>query len=282
MNEIHCLDETLDINSTQLYQLIIQVSLDGFCFSLLNSINKKYIALKYFPLPPNIADEVIYEKIEEILNKEELLNQSYKSAQTLYLSPKYTLIPNEFYSTAAIKKIFKLNHPLNALDEIHYNEIKPLNAKLLFSIPNQIANPIYQHFSNVKFYHHSSPLLYYTLNQQNKDNQLRININGQFFDLIICEGQDLKMQNTFIYKTPEDILYYIMYSLKAINILPEKANINCSGFASKSGEIIKLLKQYFPNIKFQTPDSKYIYSYTFNKIPSHTFVNLLNLPSCEL
>ena len=113
MNEILCVDETLDINSTSLYNLSIQVSLDGFCFSIFNSVNKKYIVLKYIPYPNNISNEVIFEKIEETLKKEELLNLTYKSVNAIYLSPKYTLVPEEFFDVESHRSLF-----MNTVDAI--------------------------------------------------------------------------------------------------------------------------------------------------------------------
>ncbi|MBN2519636.1 MAG: DUF3822 family protein [Bacteroidales bacterium] len=281
MNEINCLDETLDISSTSLYHLSLQISMDGFCYAIHNSINKKYIALKYIPFPPNISDEVIYEKIEEVLNKEEFLKQNYKTVKSIYLSPKYTLIPDEFFNEKSIKEFYELNHYLSDLDEIHYNQINSLNAKLIFSIPSQIGNSLYNNFQKIKYFHHATTLISNTLKNQLKGPVIRLNVNDNFFDLLIINENKLKLHNTFLYKTSNDIAYYLMYSLNSLNIDTAKTNIICSGFISKSGAIIKTLKQYFPVIKFQTPDTDFVYSYTFNKIPSHTFVNLLNLHTCE-
>ena len=41
-------DETLDINSTENYELSVQVSPDGFPFCLLDTIRNKYVLLRSF------------------------------------------------------------------------------------------------------------------------------------------------------------------------------------------------------------------------------------------
>jgi len=56
MNDIRFLDEALDINKTITYHLSIQAGLDGFSFVIFDPSRNKFIALKHYGFPEEIAE----------------------------------------------------------------------------------------------------------------------------------------------------------------------------------------------------------------------------------
>lgn len=283
MENIQCIDETLDLNSTNLYHLSIQVSLDGFSFCILNSVNNKFIVLKHFPFDYKINPDIIFEKVERIISKEELLNKKYKSVNAIYKSRKYTIIPSELFEIKNAKLYFENNHILSDLDELHYFKLKSIEATTLFAIPNQIANPIVNKFEDCKIYHHIYPLIEEALKAslQNPDNKfIYLNINNSYFDIISVLGGKLLMHNSFKYVTDNDILYYILFIIKQLNWNVSELNLQVIGNISKNKSIYKLLSSQFDHTKIIQLDKNYIYSYKLNNINTNEFNNLLKLNSC--
>lgn len=283
MNEIYCIDETFDINSTGSYHLSIQVSFDGLSFCILNTINNKYILLKRY-LFPDISEEVIYEKIEKLLDEDEFLNLQYKSISALYQSGKYTIIPSKLFEPEKARHFYELNFKLSDLEEIHYSKLKNLDAFLLFSVPSQITNPLIRKFNKIKFYHHSHPLIDEALTYT-RMHLLYTYFFAQFddknLDIVVVSKGKLLFHNSFRNLSPQNVLFYLFYIIKQYNLDKKQVQIMLSGDITKSSEAFKLLNKYFQQIKFQLPKKEFVYSYTFNKIPGHTFINLLNLFSCE-
>ena len=60
-------DETLDINSTENYELSVQVSPDGFAFCLLDTIRNKFVLIRSFEPEENKYFNA--DKVNEILDQ---------------------------------------------------------------------------------------------------------------------------------------------------------------------------------------------------------------------
>ena len=64
-------DETLDINSTENYELSIQISPDGFSFCLLDIIRNKFVLIRAFEPVEN--KQFNSQKLNEILSQDDFL-----------------------------------------------------------------------------------------------------------------------------------------------------------------------------------------------------------------
>ena len=88
-------DETLDINSTENYELSIQVSFDGLSFCLLDAIRNKYVLIRVFE--PEENKYYSSDNIKELFIKDDFLLKRYKSVRLIMPSPKFTLVPAPLY-----------------------------------------------------------------------------------------------------------------------------------------------------------------------------------------
>ncbi|MCJ7446075.1 MAG: DUF3822 family protein [Bacteroidales bacterium] len=84
-------DETLDINSTDNYELSVQLSPDGFHFCILDAIRNKYILLR--SSEPDDNKYFTPDKINDIISKDDFLTRRYKKVNIVLPSPKFTLVP---------------------------------------------------------------------------------------------------------------------------------------------------------------------------------------------
>ncbi len=101
-------DETLDINSTEIYELSVQVSPDGLSFCVLDTIRNKYVLIRSFE-----PDESKYYNagiVSDIINSDDFLTKKYKKVRVVIPSSKFTLVPAPLYDPAKKDEYFILNH----------------------------------------------------------------------------------------------------------------------------------------------------------------------------
>lgn len=281
-DEISLIDETLNIHSGENYHLSIQVSLDGFSFSILNDINNKYIFFKYLPIDPNLQPKLRYEKIENILNGEEILKQSpYKSVKCMYLSRKNIQVPKDYFDEQYIKTYYESTFTLEELEELHYNEIRELNFMSVFSFPNQISNLILNRFKNATFYHHTTPLFNRIMPAIKTDGEtLLLFLGSSFMNVFILKNNALLLENSFAYRNHMDIAYYCMACIQQLKVNTHQLQVLIQGDVKISNELTSVLEQYIPKMEFLKRPADHLYSYTFYRLPSYRFANLLSLPLC--
>lgn len=282
MQNFAFVDETLDINITQSYYLSIQVSLNGLSFCILDPVRNKYIALSHQNFENDLAFDDLLNTIENIIKKDDLLSHSYKSTKLIWLSNKNTFIPNSYFNKKNLKKYFEFNQKLDDLDEIHFKELKYVNAYSIFIVPNQIANIFIKQFPDLNFYNQQIPFIEHTLFKYHSESKkVFVNVNDEFIDLSITENGKLLLYNNFVYKTESDMIYFIMYVFDQFNLNTENTELILSGFIDKKASIYSKLKGFISHMRFNKLSEDFSYSYTFNQVPPQSFTNLFNLHLCE-
>lgn len=282
MQDFAFVDETLDINLTQSYFMSIQVNLDGLSFCILDPIREKYIAFSNINFNKEITENDFYNALEDLLAKNELLQQSYKHVKIIWLSNKNTLIPTSYFKKENLKKYFEFNQRLEELDEIHFTELKYIDAYSIFTIPNLAANIFTRQYPKVNFYNQQSPFVENILFKHHSNTKkVFAHINSDFIDITIIENGKLLLYNNFAYKSENDIIYFILYVFDQFNLNNQETELILSGIIAKESKLYSQLSEFISHIKLDKPNEDFSYSYTFKKVPQHSFTNLFNLQLCE-
>lgn len=273
-------DETLDINSTRNYSLSLQLGVDGVSFAVMDNLRAKYILLRSFE--PENGLRFSIDEVKEILMKDDFLAKKYHSVKIILNSTKFTLVPAPLYEPEKRETFFKLNHILEDDGEIIVNRVRFPDAFLLFSV-----NKSFRQLAEVLLpgqvpYHFLKPLLvnvnHYGNNQSKSYLHLHV-LKGSIVVLAVVNGV-LKYCNCFEYKSPEDLLYYLLNVYKALGISVETP-VHCSGGIMKHDETYSLISSYIKDLFFINPVGNFTYSYLFDDANTHKFINLFSLASCE-
>ena len=281
--EFEFLDETLDLNSTSNYHLSIQVGLDGFSFCILNPTSNKYIALKNYPNLSNGSEAINADWIRTILNNDEFLNRNYKSVALVFVSCNSTIVPDPLFKKENLKDYFDFNLDLPETDEIYCSKIERTDSWTLFPAQKDIIEILTGQYKNLKIFHQSVPFINNILSKtKNSPNntQAFIHLYGKFFDMAIIENQKLKLYNCYSYRHVNDLLYYILYAFDQLKLPADSTSMVLSGKVTRQSSFYENLRRYVKKIDFAGLDPFFKYSYTFTKVPDHTFTNLLNLFPC--
>ncbi|MDY6801418.1 MAG: DUF3822 family protein [Bacteroidota bacterium] len=283
MQNFAFVDETLDINLTQSYHLSIQAGLNGLSFCVLDPIRNKYIVLEHNNFKPNqIFDDYLTE-LENYLDNHKLLKQSFKKVKLIWLTRKNALIPDQFFDKNKLKPLIELTHTIDDLDEIHYKPLKFNDIVSAYIVPNLIANLFIKKFSGIKFYNQQIPFINHII-QEHHSEQTKgfVDIQQDFFEFVLSQNGQIQFYNNFKITTTTEMAYFILYALEQNKLDIENTDIILSGLIQKYSEKYQTLNKFIKTLKFDHRPDDFTYSYTFNKIPYHTFTNLFNLIHCEL
>jgi hypothetical protein len=282
MKDFTFADETLDLNRSKSYKLSIQVQLDGFSFSIFDTIRNKHILLKHYNLSNHPTLEEKGKKIEEILKKDKHLKNPFKKNSCLIVEPKSTFIPSKLFDEKHLKNYLDFTFPLNDLDEIHYTQVDQLDAYNVFTIPNPISNPLISKFKSIDFYHYSFPLLFYhTYFIHSESTHIGLSIYDDFIEVLaINKEQELIFSNTYLYKSNADILYYLLAVYKQLELDTSQNDLFISGVNPIENPQIQYLKNYIKKVHPLKAPKEFTYSYTFKKSVIHHYTNLFRLNLC--
>jgi len=277
---IELFDETLDINSTENYELSIQVSPEGLAFCLLDTIRNKYVLIRSFEPEENKLFNS--EKLDELISKDDFLTKRYKKVNVVMPSKKFTLVPAPLFDPGKKDEYFTFNHLKNEDDIILTNKVTDPEAFIVYSASKSISTLINKYYPGVHPYHHIKPLFHHISHNRKSvsGNYIHIHIEKEFFNLIVFSDSQLSFCNTFNYRNISDILYFVMNVFKNLGIKQEET-IHFSGKTEKYDDLSSNFSIYIRNIKFSEPFGNFTFSYVFNDMDLHRFLNLFNVINCE-
>lgn len=273
-------DETLDINSTENYELSVEVSIEGFSFCLLDTIRNKFVLIRVFEPEENKYSNC--DKIDDFIRKDDFLTRRYKKTRVILPSPKITLIPAPLFDPGKKDLYFTFSHNKEDRDTVMANKLNDPDAYLIFSVSKPIGDLINNFYPAIHPSHHLKPLL----NQISRNrtgvhgNYIHIHIEREFFNLVIFNQNKLIFCNTFNYRNITDILYFVFDAFKNLGIRQEET-IHFSGITEKYDDLTSNFSTYVRNIKFARPSGNFSFSYVFDDKDLHRYFNLFSVTNCE-
>jgi hypothetical protein len=273
-------DETLDINSTENYEISLQVSSDRLSFCILDTIRNKYILIRSFSPENNRSFDS--EQIADLINKDDFLTKRYKKVNIVMPSPKFTLVPAPLFDPGRKDDYFSFNHVTAESNVILNNKLSEPDSFLLFSVSKPLYELMMSIYPAAYPLHHLKPLFDHIshIRKSAGNYYIHVHIETGFFDLIIFNNNSLEFSNAFNYRNISDILYFILNVFKSKGIGQEET-IYLSGQTERYDDLFSNLSLYIRNVKFSEPAGNFTFSYVFNDTDLHKFLNLLSVVNCE-
>jgi len=273
-------DETLDINSTENYELSIEASHDALSFCLLDSIRNKFVLIRSFEAEENKSFNT--DKVGDFLRNDDFLTKRYKKVHCVIPSSKFTLVPAPLYDPGKKDEYFTFNHILADDNVILADRTINPDAFIVYSVSKSLSELLNSFYPGAHLHHHVKLLLDHTSSTRKSlnGNYIHVHVERDFFNLIIYNSNILKFCNSFAYRNISDILYYVLNAFRNLDIKQEET-LYFSGLTEKYDDLSSSFSLYIRNIKFAEPSGNFTFSYVFNDMELHRFINLFTALNCE-
>ena len=107
-----------------------------------------------------------------------------------------------------------------------------------------------------------------------------VNVHAPWFDLTVLNGSSLQFHNSFRYNAPEDMAYYLLYTMEQLGLSPDSIPVSITGALKMNSDAYKLLETYVRTLRFEPVNSGTSLSSSLSSAPKHYFFNLLNQFLC--
>ncbi len=246
MSELVSID-SFDIEKTYEYILSIQVSLDGFSFSVLSQHEDKLLAFKSNQLKIS-STSLIPRRFDDWLKSEEFLKKPFKKIRVVVFSQKFTLIPEEYFQDGLKQEIPPLLFGEDDEQEIAENVIGELATRLIFALPKGLNKVISEQIGEYEIVHPIKIILS-NLPETGKENGLILLFDAKNFYVVLHGKNKVLLTNSFKMTHVNDVVYYVLTILKQMEISTSKTDIFIIESVNKLSGIEESLKPYFTEIK---------------------------------
>ena len=113
-------------------------------------------------------------------------------------------------------------------------------------------NYFFERFGAFQYFHAASIFLkdVLPLAKHGTGPKMHLNVQEEQLDVIILEEGKLLLCNSFLFKTSEDFIYYILFCLEQLKLNPDSIPLILSGSIDKEDSNYELLYTYVRNISF--------------------------------
>ena len=239
-----------NIEVTSKRKLSIQFSLDGFSFCTTNSHNEVLEFSSYTFSKTKNSPELVLENLQDIFKKEKSLQYDFETVTVIHQNNLNTLVPNEYFKEDALKSYLKYSIKTIATDLITFDELDFMNSQNVYIPYVNINNFLFQNFGEFEYKHYSSVLLEKLFSIASNDICCYIHVSKSTFDIVIIKNSNLQFFNIFEYKTKEDFMYYVLFTLEQLELSTEETLVSVLGDIEEDSDLFRLMYTYIRNIDF--------------------------------
>ncbi len=214
--------------------------------------------------------------IKKEFNSNTLLVNNFDSINVSHSNNLATLVPKPFFNEAHLSDYLQYNVKVLKNDFIAFDTLEENADTVNVYIPFvHINNYLFDKFGSFEYKHSSTVLIETLLRDAISVNKTLffVNVEKEFFQILILKNKKIEFFNTFNYKTKEDFIYFILFVTEQLYLNTEKIELAFLGAIDKQSELYKITYQYIKNIQFFEP--KYTIPEEF-ELPNHSFFTLLN------
>jgi len=288
MTNFSIVDDSFDYNITLSYFLSIRITPDGFSFCTLDPVKNKFIQIQNITFDPT---DNFLQQSESCFKTIEKLNLPYKKTLILLPTQYSTLVPAGLYNEANKDTWMQFVHSspqtrgtTKTSDEsIIANPIKLADAVNLFRVNNKLAELMKRQFQEPQFFHQHTPIIenHLSTNLTDGDRQLMfINLEFDYFDILIFGKNNLQLCNTFKISNSNDFIYFTLFVFEQMKLNSSTVSVIISGHHPSFKEMVTHLKKYLKNVTLAKFPHQFQYSHLFKDIDASAYHTLLSLSVC--
>ncbi|MCG5643234.1 DUF3822 family protein [Flavobacteriaceae bacterium LSUCC0859] len=240
------------MNPTRSYEhtrLSIQLSLNGLSFCITDTVSQELIAAKRVHFDTPIEEHAIVENLSKFLQTHKLLEHSYESVIVIQSNPLFNIVPKALFDESHIGNYLKFNTQILPSDEMAFDLLDPVEIAVVY-IPFTAANNlIFDHFGPFEYKHDSTVHISEILSIQHQSDEVDgyFHLDQNTLHMTVIENRKLLFHNQFSIKSPEDFLYFILFSLEQLGIDPQKLQAHFYGDISADNPYFKMASSYLNN-----------------------------------
>lgn len=279
MPKLELYDETLDINSTENYELSVQVSSDDISFCILDTLRNKFVMLRSYEPEDNSRFDPY--RLNEIIRKDDFLTRKFRKTNIITPTPRSTLVPGPLFEDSRKEEYLDFNQKKNDRERVMISKIKNSDIYTIYSLQEGFADLLKGLFPEGNIMHSLKPLFQYVhFSRRSTGNNVHIHFEKDYFDTVIFDPNELKFCNNFHFKSRSDVEYFVLYVLKKMNVRPDET-VYLSGKTQEKEALLHGFSQYLTDVRFALPQGNYTFSYVLSEAELHRFLLLFSAVNCE-
>jgi hypothetical protein len=231
-------------------KLSIQVSLTGFSFCCFDTLNNTIVSYNTVLFDTAQKSAKIEDLFGDAFKNYPELKDSYDEILVIHNNNLSTFVPTALFDENFLGSYLQYNTKVFETDFFAFDEISNYQMNSVYIPYVNINNYLIDQFGSFDYKHANSILVSKLLiASKNKDEKtMFIHVNPSHFEIVVIQNQKLLLFNSFEYNTPEDFIYYILFTAEQLNLNPENFPLELIGNINTESDYFKIAYKYIRNV----------------------------------
>ena len=240
-------------------KLTIQVSLNGLSFVCFDTLTNKPTALQNITIDSFHRNMKIEELFAESFKKHTELQAGYDEIVILHNNNLSTFVPTALFDEEYLGSYLQFNTKVFETDYFSFDTLEKYEMNNVYIPYVNMNNYFIDQFGSFDYKHANTILVnkLLDLSKNNEDRKMFVHVCEGHFEIVVIQNQQLQFFNSFDYKTPEDYIYYILFTAEQLHLNPEHFKLEILGTINEEDEYYKIAFKYIRNTSLFEVDSIY-------------------------
>jgi hypothetical protein len=277
------IDESFHHRERSDFDLFLYFDQESIVLSAWSSADHTLTALEIIPTSgiSDLADTV---RLSDLLNNSVLGKDVTGYHHRILFSGirNATLTPNALFLANEVRLQHSFSVPISDNSKEFTDELRIADARTIYSVPKDLEANFSRVIGQYDLFHSSTAFIESQLlkNRNRSEQNCSVIIHSQYFELLVTNGKQLLLYNTFDIENNDSVLYYLLFCCEQLDLNPETLLLELSGSIDNTSTIYSTLSDYFRNISFGEGPNEIKLSYRFYESPVHHYYPVLNFQAC--
>jgi Protein of unknown function (DUF3822) len=249
--------------------LLLELGQDHCCLAYLNEESKTFHHIRYILLDELDLEQNLRQILEEINTngiRRQLVCSTFAEA---------LLLPQRFAGSGPVLLDVVYDHLSTAYLQ---DQLPDWEMATSYTMPANLQEIIRSKFPGVGFCHAYTSIMK-TEGGFQDSGQIVVHFTTSYFRVLVRRIGMVQLAETYAYKTPLDVVYYLLKICSEFGMEQSSATLILSGLVDPDSALFQELHNYFLNLNF-APEPSFVLPPTEH--PHYYFTSLYNLATCAL
>ncbi|UOK41799.1 MULTISPECIES: DUF3822 family protein [Flavobacterium] len=238
---------TATIASKNYKKLSLQIALNGLSFCIFDTLNGTVLDIQEvkFNYTQSLEDQLWRAFVDF-----SWLTKFYDEVVVLHDNNFSTFVPKPLFDEHYLGSYLQYNTKVFESDFFAYDEMSTYDMNNVHVPFVNVNNFLIDQFGSFDYKNVNTVLVsrLLELSKNKEEKQVYIHFQETHFEIVITHNLKLLLYNSFEYKTPEDFVYYLLFTLEQLQLNPETVSVFMLGKISEKDPCFEIAYRYIRNI----------------------------------
>jgi len=238
-----------NITDKKYKKLSIMVSLSGLTYCSFDTLNHRLLSFNEVHFDAS-DKKPIEELFADVFKTNDDLSAAYDEVIVLHDNNLSTFVPAALFDEKSLGSYLQYNTKVFETDFFAFDEIASYQMNTVYIPYANLNNFFVDEFGNFVYKHAHTTLVSKLLefSKNIDDKKMFVHMAAGHFEIIVVQNQYLLLFNSFEYKNPEDLIYYLLFTAEQLNLNPETFKLDFLGTISEDDAYFKMAYKYIRNV----------------------------------